>query len=126
MKQPYYGFYGFLTGKIKWGETVTEAAARELEEETGLKANPELIYIRHKMDYEVSGNLLEDKFFFGHRAVNCSGNLKENFDGGKNSWLTEKEILELPNRFDGVEESLKMTENRKLVFVEKKYNVKGY
>ena len=126
MKQPYYGFYGFLTGKIKWGETVTEAAARELEEETGLKANPELIYIRHKMDYEVSGNLLEDKFFFGHRAVNCSGNLKENFDGGKNSWLTEKEILGLPNRFDGVEESLKMTENRKLVFVEKKYNVKGY
>jgi DNA-binding HxlR family transcriptional regulator len=30
LKQPSYGFYGFVSGKIKWGETVSETAARAL------------------------------------------------------------------------------------------------
>jgi len=39
LKQPYYGYYGRPTGKIRWGETILEGAARELMEETGLTAD---------------------------------------------------------------------------------------
>jgi ADP-ribose pyrophosphatase len=35
LKQPYYGYWGHMTGKIRWGETMLEAGARELQEETG-------------------------------------------------------------------------------------------
>jgi ADP-ribose pyrophosphatase YjhB (NUDIX family) len=33
-----YGFYSIPGGKLEYGETIESAAARELEEETGLKA----------------------------------------------------------------------------------------
>jgi len=34
LKQPYYGFWGRLGGKVRWGESFEEAAKRELKEET--------------------------------------------------------------------------------------------
>ena len=37
LKHPYYGFWGAPTGKVRWAESVVEAAARELAEETGLR-----------------------------------------------------------------------------------------
>ena len=39
LKQPFYGFWGRPTGKVGWGETILETAARELMEETGLTAD---------------------------------------------------------------------------------------
>ena len=34
LKHPYYGFYGFPSGKIRWGETILQTAAPELKKET--------------------------------------------------------------------------------------------
>lgn len=36
LKEPFYGWYGSHSGKIRWGETPIECAKREFEEETGL------------------------------------------------------------------------------------------
>lgn len=36
LKQPFYGFWGRMSGNVCWGETLEEAADRELQEETGL------------------------------------------------------------------------------------------
>ncbi|MEK7582276.1 MAG: NUDIX domain-containing protein [Patescibacteria group bacterium] len=126
LKQPYYGYHGFITGKIKRGETVLEAAARELEEETGLEGDLRLSAVKHKMDYSASGELLDDKYFFTVRVDNVSGGLHSEFPGGKNCWMTKEEIFKLPTLFDGVEESLKLILNSAFAFVETKYTVEGF
>src|SRR3989344_1267779 len=70
LKQPYFGYYGFMTGKVKLGETVYETAERELQEEMGLAADLKLVGVRHKMDYDKDRRLLEDKYFYVFRGEN--------------------------------------------------------
>jgi 8-oxo-dGTP diphosphatase len=126
LKQPYFGFWGFLTGKIKWGETVEEAGARELMEEAGLKGKLTLTAVKHKMDYDQKSKLLEDKYFFVIRASELQGEMTEKFEGGENKWMEKKEILELTDLFDGVEESMDLVGKINFAFSESKYSVKGY
>lgn len=126
LKEPYYGFHGFVTGKVRWGETVEETARRELKEETGLSGQLKFLGIRHKMDYDKKGELLEDKFFFVFRATGVKGNLIRKYEGGENIWLTEKQALSLPNLFDAVEDSIKMAKGEVTHFSEKKFKVRGY
>lgn len=126
LKQPYYNFTGFMTGKIRWGETAKETALRETKEETGLSAEIKFSGIKHKMDYSMEGALLEDKFFFVFWARKVKGTLKEKFEGGENKWLTEKEIFNIPDLFDGVKDSIEMVKNSRITFLETKYQVKKY
>lgn len=126
LKQPYFGFHGFPGGKVKLGETLYEAAERELMEEVGLTGQLKITGYRHKMDYSPEGNLLEDKNFFVFRATNLKGKYQEKFEGGQNIWLTEKEILALPKIFDAVGETIIFAKSRKLSFIEKKYIVSGF
>ncbi len=94
LKHPYYGYWGFPTGKIRWSETILEAAARELMEETGLTARHKLLGIYHEHSFQKeSGELLEDKLFFVVRCTNVGGQLVENFEGGNNVWLTKKDLV---------------------------------
>jgi len=127
LKEPYYGYHGFLGGKITIGETVQEAAIREFREETGLKAiKLSLQVVKHKMDYSPDGTLLEDKFFFIFLVTKFSGKLIEIYAGGKNMWLTRQEISHLPKMFDGVLDTLDSALQNKLKFYENKYSVTGF
>jgi len=70
LKNRFYGYRGFVTGKIRWGEQLLETAARELKEETGLKAKLEFVGMEHKIDYaKEDKQILEDKFFYIIRAT---------------------------------------------------------
>lgn len=108
LKQPFYGYWGRPTGKIRWGETILEAAARELMEETGLTADLQFESIYHKMDYnQATGELLEDKIFFIVAASNPRGTLMNEFEGGRNSWMTPQEYAAQELTFENTKENHK-------------------
>lgn len=88
LKHPYFGFWGFASGKVRWGETILTTAARELEEETGLHGTFEHRGIYHeRVIHEKTGEIIEDKIFHMMYCDETSGTLLESFEGGRNAWL---------------------------------------
>lgn len=102
LKQPFYGFWGCPTGKIRWGETVTQTAERELMEETNLMADHRVAGIYHELVYqEETGEQLEDKIFFVVHCTGTRGDMIAEFEGGRNVWMTREQALEQhPRIFD--------------------------
>jgi len=125
LKEPYFGFYGFISGKIRFGETIYEGAARELKEETGLSGNLEFKYILHEHIISKNQKLLEDKFFYVFKAVNLEGKLI-NIDAGKNQFISKEKFYKLKNAFYDVKDILTYLTNPKIHFIEKKYFIEEF
>lgn len=100
LKHPYFGFWGFPSGKVRWGETITTTATRELMEETGLEGEFEHSGVYHeRVIHEVSGDIIEDKIFHIMRCRETNGTLIEMFEGGKNAWMTLDEVRGYDKRY---------------------------
>lgn len=125
LKQPYYGYHGFVTGKVRWGETISDAISREFFEETGLTGTPKLIGIEHKVDVK-DGQVQEDKYFYVARVDNPKGNLITDFNGGKNLWLTEKKAVKLKKLFADLKDLFSYIEQTNFFFFEKKFIIDEY
>ncbi len=111
MKQPYYGFWGRLGGKVRWGESFEEAAKRELLEETGLTANFTYKLIFHKRDYKKeTKELLEDKVFVIMHATSYEGELIVDFEGGHNEWLTQEEFMAKEKTFESARDFINLVD----------------
>jgi 8-oxo-dGTP diphosphatase len=123
LKNPYFGYWGLPSGKLRWGETIIEGAARELMEETGLTAQLELkgVYHEHATNAE-SGELLEDKIFFVVRGSAAQGELIESFEGGANSWLSVEEARGQEKVFGSFDIEIDIADSKQ-VFVEASYAV---
>jgi 8-oxo-dGTP pyrophosphatase MutT (NUDIX family) len=110
-KEPYYGYRGFMTGKIRFGEKIKETARRELNEETGLDCKDftiKTIFHDHVVTME-DGKLMEDKMFFIVTAKNPIGKIIDT-PNGKNYWVTEDDFLKLDKKYyneDGIFNSFK-------------------
>lgn len=91
-----------------------------------MEADLTLVAVKHKMDYPLKGNILEDKYFFVFKGENPRGDLFDKFEGGENTWLSQEEIKKLPDLFDGVEESMDVIEKNKFSFLETKYTISKY
>lgn len=105
-KQPYSGYWGFPTGKIRWGETIIDAAARELMEETGLTATLRVVGMHHKLDYDEDGEMLEDKYLILVHGVDPQGDMMIDTETHTNHWLTPDEYRQLDKRFGDIDETL--------------------
>jgi len=105
LKQPFYGCQGFLTGKIQFGENVTETAERELTEETGLSGTAEIVRLIHyRVFHEETQELLEDKYLFLCRIAEPTIELIEKCEEGEYMWVTESEIPQkITNPFETLE-----------------------
>lgn len=103
LKQPFYGFWCRAGGKIRWGETVVQAAERELMEEMGLTADIEIKGVYHKLDKRnEDGKLLEDKLFYMAVCTKIQGKLIAEFEGGKNAWRKASDLQKETKIFAGV------------------------
>lgn len=117
-KEPYFGYWGFMAGKVKFGETLEQTAARELKEEAGLTGKFRFCYEIHEMVYDkATGQQLEDKFFHAVEAYGLTGDLSETTQEGRNKFVTAREFLNITPKYhnenDLLNWYLKMTLNLK-------------
>lgn len=84
-KEPFIGMVGYPYGKIHLGESVQEAASRELEEKTGLVAD-----LTHRGNAYLTiyqdGELMNQMLCHIFNGSNCSGEIKKNSSIGKCFW----------------------------------------
>jgi len=99
-KEPYFGYYGFITGKIRFGEKVSETAKRELKEESGLEGGNIVIkrIVHDHVVLEDSGDLVEDKMFYVVLIKNPKGDLVDTRNG-KNKWITVEQFKKLKKKY---------------------------
>lgn len=99
-RNPYWGFWGFISGPIRWGVTPEDAAAYELNKQAGLQADCKVRLLYRKRDYSAANQeLLEDKMFVVVEACNLVGDLPHTWKGGQNQWLTADALRLLPHKF---------------------------
>lgn len=121
-KEPYFGYHGFMTGKVRWGETLAEASERELQEETGMSGDHKFCFQIHEQVYDKKTNkLLEDKFFQVMEAYNLKGALQENMKEGLNKWVTAKEFFSIEPKFHNEDDFMRWFLEKDFTFKEEKY-----
>lgn len=94
LKEPLYGYWGFINGKIRFGEFSKDTAKRELLEESGLIGEPKIISVMHKMRGPNRSEIKLDHYFFLYICKGAKGKLKNTIEG-KNHWKTLEEIKNL-------------------------------
>ncbi|MBU0649783.1 NUDIX domain-containing protein, partial [Patescibacteria group bacterium] len=125
-KEPYFGYWGFMTGKVRWGETLAETVARELEEETGLSGDWKFCYELHEMVYDKNTNeMLEDKFFHIAEVRKVRGELQQTKDGF-NKWVTIDEFKKMSPKYHNEDDILNWYLNKDFTFKEEKYYIERF
>lgn len=125
LKQPYYGFWGVPTGKIRWGEKLLEAAARELMEEAGITATLRVSGFYHKVDYDnVSQDLLEDKYFCLVHGTDPKGDLITDDEGHHNEWSSVDAFSKHERRFASMSEVISLARGVDIDFLEEDHYYK--
>lgn len=100
LKHPYFGFWGFPSGKIRWGESITDTAKRELTEETGLEGDFVHSGVYHERDIRPGSDIIiEDKIFHVMFCADTRGTLLAEFEGGRNTWRTLEDVRQEVKRY---------------------------
>ena len=125
-KEPFYGYYGFIAGKMRLGETVEETAKRELMEEDGLTGKVDHSYVLHDLVYSRStGELLDDKFLNIVVMTDLGGALLEETEEGVNKFIELKDFEHLSPKFWDLENMIKRSKAKNMRFQETKSYVEA-
>lgn len=122
LKHPYFGYWGCPTGKVTWGESILETASRELMEETNMTANYRHAGVYHERVYDSeTKEMLEDKIFHVIHCTDVKGELMEEFEGGKNVWMSYKTAWAKQKKFESFKLEIEMvTKEGHEHFIERK------
>lgn len=90
-KEPFYDYWGFPAGKLKFTQQILECAEEEMMEETGLKCNLELKGLFSAKTFNGKEQLHNHQLFVV-KGTNPKGTFIENMREGKNQWVIEKDI----------------------------------
>jgi ADP-ribose pyrophosphatase YjhB (NUDIX family) len=94
---PGKGNWSFPGGRIKLGETVLEAAKREVLEETGIEIEPlEIFQVYDWITRDDTGRILFHYVVHYVRARYLSGDPRAQDDAARALWVTETGIAHLP------------------------------
>lgn len=112
-KNPFYGFQGFPTSKIWYGDSFIDGAKKGLFNETNLTGNPKLLAIRHYRVFDnANDHLLEDKVMYIFRFDDPIGSLKSKKDG-EFAWIKEEDFHKfIINPLPEFEEIFKLLNSR--------------
>ena len=117
LKNPYFGYWGLPSGKVRWGETIVETAQRECLEETGLQAEFRVAGVYHEhVKIEGNDDLIEDKVFFVCHGKNPVGEMVSDFEGGHNEWMEFKEAMKKELRFASFETEIEILNKQDWLF----------
>lgn len=94
LKEPFYGYWGIHGGKLDFDKHIFEAAAEELKQETGLKADFELKGISSSKTFN-DGEQLYNHQFFILLCKNPRGHVIEKISEGENKWFEIEKINKL-------------------------------
>lgn len=126
LKEPFYGWYGSFSGKIRWGENPLDTAVREFKEESGLTGEFTLKSIVHYHHVHRDGRFLEDKYFWVYLVENLHGKLKTKVLEGENIWMTEKEYRRLEHVFATVDEVIEELTSTRLTYIDRVRVIDSY
>jgi len=91
LKEPFYGYWGFVSGKINFGWNAEECAKRDLTEETGLVAKSvRLMGIEQLKTFE-GEELLHHHIIFAVAIKGVEGELRESSHKAEHKWMTREE-----------------------------------
>jgi 8-oxo-dGTP pyrophosphatase MutT (NUDIX family) len=126
LKEPYFGYWGFMTGKVRYGETLIETAARELHEETGLSGDFKFCYELHEMVYNKTNHQqLEDKFFQIIEVTHLSDDLINTIEG-HNLFVTIDEFRKITPKYHNEDDILTWYLKKDFSFKEQKYYIENF
>lgn len=94
LKEPFYGYHGFISGKVNFGFNVLECAKRDLMEETNLEADLEFKGMGMTKTFN-NGELVFHHFFYYVLASDPKGELIKKSHKSENFWIPFEEISSL-------------------------------
>ncbi|HSU72524.1 MAG TPA: NUDIX domain-containing protein [Candidatus Binatia bacterium] len=96
LKEPFYGMWGFVSGKQNFGWNIIECAKRDLKEETGLDADDYAIRGIEQVKSYDNSKLLYHHFLIAVETHNPKGELKAKTHKAEHVWLTPEEYKAMP------------------------------